>query len=301
MYMPQNDKYRTRIVPIEFETNEHFQAQPLDDRLTLVLVTNGGASVIINEHTWSLSAPCIIALSYKDKLCVLNTHNFSAKSFSFIPTFINSRLTFEALMENNFTTLEEQHDRNILMMFLNHSDKFAGIVPIPAAMYLRISEWLGIIGTETFAQSDGMWTCRIRRYLLQTLYLIDDLYIEMRKNGFQDTLQNQKEYVEIALEYIHTNYQNAITLDSLCTIVNLNRTSLNRRFKEKTGRTAMDYLLHHRIKIACEALTHTNLKMTELAQACGFKYDTYFIKQFTKKMNLSPSDYRQNSRESRTR
>jgi AraC-like DNA-binding protein len=203
------------------------------------------------------------------------------------------------LIENNFTTLEDQHDRNILMMFLNHSDKFTGIVQIPAAMYLRISEWMGIIGTETFAQSDGMWTCRIRRYLLQTLYLIDDLYMEIRKNGFQDPLQNQKEYVEIALEYIHTNYQNDITLDSLCNIVNLNRTSLNRRFKEKTGHTAMDYLIHHRIKIACEALTHTNLKMTELAQACGFKYDTYFIKQFTKKMNVSPSDYRQNSCESR--
>jgi AraC-like DNA-binding protein len=297
--MPQNDKYRTRIVPIEFEPNEHFEIQPLDDRLTLVLVTNGSASILINERTWSLSAPCIIALSCKDTLCVLNTHNFSAKSFSFRPTFINSRLTFEALIENNFTTLEDQHDRNILMMFLNHSDKFTGIVQIPAAMYLRISEWMGIIGTETFAQSDGMWTCRIRRYLLQTLYLIDDLYMEIRKNGFQDPLQNQKEYVEIALEYIHTNYQNDITLDSLCNIVNLNRTSLNRRFKEKTGHTAMDYLIHHRIKIACEALTHTNLKMTELAQACGFKYDTYFIKQFTKKMNVSPSDYRQNSRESR--
>lgn len=73
---------------------------------------------------------------------------------------------------------------------------------------------------------------------------------------------------------------------------NLNRTpSIN--VKAKTGHTAMDYLITHRLKIACEALVHTNLKMTELAEACGFKYDTYFIKQFSKKIDISPSDYRQ--------
>jgi len=94
---------------------------------------------------------------------------------------------------------------------------------------------MSIIGTETYVQSDGMWTCRIRSYLLQTLYLIDDIYIEMVKIGFGDIPRYRKEHVEIALEYIHTNYQNDICLDSLCKIVKLNRTSLNRRFKEKTG------------------------------------------------------------------
>ncbi|MNC73609.1 Urease operon transcriptional activator [compost metagenome] len=57
----------------------------------------------------------------------------------------------------------------------------------------------------------------------------------------------------------------------------------------------MDYLLRHRIKIACEALTHTNLKISELAEACGFAYDTYFIKQFTNKMGMSPMEYRHSS------
>lgn len=291
--MPQNDRHRTRIVPIEFEPNEQFKSIPLKERATLVFVTNGNASIIVNEKTLTLSSPCVICLSHYDKISVLNTHHFSAKSFSFNPIFLNSSLTFESLSENKFTHLEDEHDRNMLMMFLRHSDKFSGIIQIPSSMYLRISEWLSIIGTEVYAQSDGMWTCRIRRYLLQTLYLIDDIYLEMVKTGFHDVLRIEKDYVEIALEYIHTNYQNDISLDDLCKIVNLNRTSLNRRFKEKTGHTAMDYLINHRIKIACEALVHTNLKISELAEACGFKYDTYFIKQFSKKMGMSPSQYRQ--------
>lgn len=291
--LPQNDRHRTRIVPIEFNANEQLDSLPMSERVTLVFITDGNSSIMVNEKTWTLSAPCVICLSHYDQISVLNKHHFSAKSFSFNPVFLNSSLTFEALFNNQFIHLEDEHDRNMLMMFLSHSDRFAGIIQIPSAMYLRISEWISIIGTETYAQSDGMWTCRIRRYLLQTLYLVNDIYLDMVKNEFDDIPQNQKDHVEIALEYIHVNYQNDIALDDLCKIVNLNRTSLNRRFKEKTGHTAMDYLINHRIKIACEALAHTNLKISELAEACGFKYDTYFIKQFSSKMKISPSEYRQ--------
>ncbi|MNI63356.1 HTH-type transcriptional regulator YesS [compost metagenome] len=116
----------------------------------------------------------------------------------------------------------------------------------------------------------------------------------MEQRKFDIIPPSQKEHVEIALEFIHTNYQNDISLESLCKIVNLNRTSLNLSFKEKTGLTATDYIIKHRIKIACEALAHTNLRINELAESCGFKTDTYFIKQFTKKMKFSPSEYRQN-------
>lgn len=291
--MPQNDRHRPRIVPIEFESNEQFEKLPLSERVTLVLVTNGAASILINERAHALSAPCVLCISQYDHISVLNKHNLSAKSFSFNPVFLNSSLTFEALSDNSFTQMEDEHDRNILMMFLNRTGNYGGILQIPPSMYLRASEWMSIIGTETYAQSDGMWTCRIRRYLLQTLYLLDDIYMEMAKNGFRDLPRSRKEQVEIALEYIHTNYQNDINLDGLCRTANLNRTSLNRRFREKTGHTAMDYVLRHRIKIACEALVHTNLRIGELAEACGFKYDTYFIKQFTKRMNISPSEYRQ--------
>lgn len=291
--MPQNDRHRTRIVPIEFETNEQLISLPIAERVSLILITDGTASIMINQKTWALSAPCVLCISHYDRITMMNKHNFSAKSFSFNPVFLNSNLTFDALSDNQFTDMEDEHDRNILMMFLGHSDRFAGVINVPPSMYLRISEWMGIIGTETFAQSDGMWTCRIRRYLLQTLYLIDDIYIKMIKNGFGDIPCMKKEYVEIALAFIHANYQNEITLDDLCKAVNLNRTSLNMRFKEKTGHTTMDYLLSYRIKIACEALVHTNLKITELAEACGFKYDTYFIKQFSKKLGISPTEFRQ--------
>ncbi|GIO99787.1 hypothetical protein J14TS5_48730 [Paenibacillus lautus] len=50
----------------------------------------------------------------------------------------------------------------------------------------------------------------------------------------------------------------------------------------------MGYLLSHRLKVACDLLTHTGMKLEEIARATGFEFDTYFIKQFTVKKGISP-------------
>lgn len=286
--MPQNDRYQERTIPIEFQSHETFENLVLDERMTMVLITNGFASFSFNNETISLKAPSIMLLSPYDKLKLMEQKNLSAKLFSFHPSFVNSALTFESLSENHFYKIEDEHDRNMMNLFLRRDESYKGYLSLPANTYLRISEWLAIIGTETFSQSDMTWTCRIRRYLLQTLYLLDDLvYSEERR---KETLN--KSLVDTCLEYIHVNYPNDISQQTLCDLVHTNRTTLNRKFKEQVGMTSIGYLLHYRLKIACEALTHTGLSIAEISEATGFQYDTYFIRQFTKKMGVSPTEYR---------
>lgn len=290
--LPQNDRHRTRVVSIEFEAHEEFTSFPLPERMTLALITSGKASFILNGKATELTAPCMLLLSQYDQLKLTGDSRLAAKSFSFNPVFLNSSLTFERLATNDFSELEDEHDRNMMSLFLARDDYYDGAIDLPPQTYLRISEWLAIIGTETYAQSDGCWTCRIRRYLLQTLYLLDDIYMNRQ---IPNTIKREKSQVDILLEYIHTNYSNEITLNSLCNLIHLNRTSLTRKFKLQTGHTPMDYLLLYRLNIACEALTHTNLNLSEIAEATGFKYDTYFIRQFTTKIGISPTEYRQNA------
>jgi len=288
--MPQNDRHRTRVVPIEFEAHENFESMPLLERVSIVLISNGKASLLLNEKAVTLSAPSIMLLSQYDALKLIESTKLAAKSFSFKPIFMNSALTFERLKADDFVEFEDEHDRNMMKLFLRRDEYYDGTIDLPADTYLRIFEWLAIMGTEVFAQSDGYWTCRIRRYLLQTLYLLDDIFMQRKT---PQTVKREKSPVDIVLEYMHINYQRDISLDDLSGLIHLNRTTLNRKFKEQVGFTAMEYLLRHRIKIACDALSHTNLKLTEIAESTGFKYDTYFIKQFTKKMGQSPTQYRQ--------
>lgn len=296
--MPQNDRHRTRIVPIEFEAHESFEALPLAERVSIVLITNGKASLYLNGEAVTLTAPCVMLLSQYDTVRLIESTRLAAKSFSFHPVFINSSLTFERLKDNDFFELEDEHDRNMMNLFLRRDEYYDGTIDLPARTYLKISEWLAVMGTEVYAQSDGYWTCRIRRYLLQILYLLDDIYMDRKT---LHTVKREKSPVDILLEYIHVNYSNEISLGGLCELVHINRTSLNRKFKEQVGYTAMEYLLRYRIKIACDALSHTNLSLAEIAEAVGFQYDTYFIKQFTAKMGQSPTEYRRSYWEEKDR
>jgi len=290
--MPQNDRHRTRVVPLEFEAYESFGNLPLDERVSIILITNGSASLFLNGRAITLSSPCVMLISKYDTVKMIEATRLAAKSFSFHPMFLNSALTFERLKENDFVELEDEHDRNMMDLFLQRDEYYDGTIDLPADTYLRIYEWLAIMGTEVYAQSDGYWTCRIRRYLLQTLYLLDDIYIQ-RKTPL--VVKREKSSIDTLLEYIHVNYSNKISLDNLCDLIHVNRTTLNRKFKEQVGFTAIEYLLHHRIKIACEALSHTNLSLAEIAEAIGFRYDTYFIKAFTKKKGQTPTEYRQST------
>ncbi len=287
--MPQNDRHRPRIVPIESEAHETFENLPLQERVTIVFISNGKASFIYNGKALTLTAPCVMLISQYDSLKLVESHRMEAKSFSFNPVFLNSSLTFERLKKNDFTEMEDEHDRNMMNLFLKRDEYYDGILELSAKTYLRILEWMAIIGTEVYAQSDGYWTCRIRRYLLQILYLIEDIRMENRD---PQNVQKEKSMVDILLEYIHINYSEDISLDLLCRLVHTNRTTLNRKFRERTGYSAMEYLLRHRLKLACESLVHTNLSLAELSEAIGFKYDTYFIRQFTAKMGMTPTEYR---------
>jgi len=276
-------------VQLEFNASEEFETHALEERAVIVLASYGCASIMLNDKAVNIIAPCALLLSYKDSIKLLESDRFIARSFHFNPTFINSNLSFENLAKNEFTELEDKHDREMMNLFLIRNDNYDGILDLPAGTYLRIFEWLSIIGTELYAQSDGRWTCRIRRYLLQTLYLLDDIFMSKKVNG---NVKSKKAPVDIAMEYIHVNYPQSIKLGTLCDFVYTNRTTLNRNFKAKTGKTAMEYLAHYRIKIACEALAQTNITLYEIAEAVGFKYDTYFIKQFSKRMSMTPTEYR---------
>lgn len=291
--MPQNDRHRDRTVAIEFQSNETLENLPYENRVTIVLITDGWASLVLNGEAITLNSPCIMMVSCYDSITFIERRRLSAISFSFMPSFINSSLTFEALKKNEFSAIEDQHDRNAVSVFFMRNEKYKGYMDLEAGAYLRIYEWMSIIGTESVAQSDGAWSCRIRRYLLQILYMIDDLYTAGIK------AKASKSCVDIAMEYIHVNYKSNITLDDLCKVSGTNKTTLNTKFKKKTECTAIEYLLNHRLRIACETLVHTNLSITETAYSVGYKYDTYFIKQFTEKFGISPTDYRNKMREMR--
>ncbi len=289
--MPQTDRRRGKSVPIEYEAREDLTGLPRQERVSLVLVTDGKAGLLLNGQAHTLAAPCALCVSPRDRLQVMENGYLYAQSFHLDPVFMKTRLTFRQIRRGAELSSEEAHRQDMLRLFFMREPGYHGVLELPPEGCRRIYEWLSVIGNEIDAQSDGVWTCRIRQYFLQIVNLLDDIY------DSRGAKTGPAAPADTVMEYIHTHYMRELSLEKLCGLVHVNRTTLNQLYRARTGRTVMEYLLAHRLRIAQELLAHTGLTLDEVARATGFRYDTYLIRQFTAKIGETPTAYRKAARE----
>jgi len=291
--VPQFDKRRSCEIPVEFNAVEDLTVLPYCDRVTLVLITDGKAVISINGEINTLIAPCVLCLSEQDKIEVIENRRLYAQSFSINPPYLKNRKTYKQIKKGDFSSGEVLF-RDVLHLFYHRAVDYNGVIDLPPDGYIKIFEWLGIVGTEISAQSDGRWTCRVRAYFIRILNLLDEIHESCDKKV---EITKQGSNVDAVLEYLHTHYMDEITLEMLCRQIHTNRTTLNKNFKERTGQTVIAYLLNYRLRVATELLAHTGLTIDEIARTSGFIYDTYLIRQFTAKTGQTPTEYRQQARQ----
>lgn len=97
--------------------------------------------------------------------------------------------------------------------------------------------------------------------------------------------------IERALQYIHRNYNDCITLNDTAAYVYLNKNSFSSLFKAKTGMTYREYLRNYRINQAIRMLRESDQKVYEIAQAVGYHDSAHFIRAFKEVTGKSPSGY----------
>jgi len=98
--------------------------------------------------------------------------------------------------------------------------------------------------------------------------------------------------VDVAIQYIHTNYQSNIYLDTLAKAVCWSRTHLVHRFRARLGISPIRYLRKIRLENAKRLLATTNLPINKVATRVGFSDPLYFSRVFKHEFNTAPVDYR---------
>ncbi len=98
--------------------------------------------------------------------------------------------------------------------------------------------------------------------------------------------------VESAQMFIEANYNNDITIDTICRHVFCNRSYLSKLFKTICNTTIMDYLINYRIEKAMDMLIHTNLTAVNISEKVGFSDYANFYRHFIEKTGRSPKVYR---------
>ncbi len=94
------------------------------------------------------------------------------------------------------------------------------------------------------------------------------------------------------ISYIDGHYSEKITLTELSEAVGVSPKYLCRTFMSLTGKTPISYINEYRVECACEMLRSGDESMPEIAIACGFGDQSYFVKQFHRTVGMTPGAYR---------
>lgn len=92
--------------------------------------------------------------------------------------------------------------------------------------------------------------------------------------------------------YIHDHYQEDIDVSHMALQIGLSTSHFTRIFRDESGYSPMDFLIHLRLQKARDLLRKKSTSITEIAQLCGFNSISYFSASFHKAYKMSPSHYR---------
>lgn len=102
--------------------------------------------------------------------------------------------------------------------------------------------------------------------------------------------------IEVAMQYIKAHYHTDLTLEKVASVVFLNPVYFSQLFKQKTGYGFKEYMTDLRIEQAKQLLLNPYLKLADISEKIGYQDVKHFTQVFRKRMNVTPTEYRQGHR-----
>ena len=126
--------------------------------------------------------------------------------------------------------------------------------------------------------------------------LLECIMVHILRNNHlsikDSSIQIKNNEIELIQQFIRGNYKEKITLDQLADLVEINKYYLIRLFKQKTGLSPIDYLIHVRLSEAEKLLSQTNTNISDISDIVGFHSPSHFSKTFRENNHMTPSAYR---------
>lgn len=133
---------------------------------------------------------------------------------------------------------------------------------------------------------------------LAFLGILDNLaktkqYHLLASESYQPTIENwSNNRLDKVMHIINSNYRQQIKLDVVANYIGMNTTSFCRYFKEKTGKTFIEFVNEMRIGYACKLILEGKQSVSQICFESGFNNLSNFNRCFKKNTNLAPGQYR---------
>ena len=193
-------------------------------------------------------------------------------TIQFSPKLLDSNL----LARNQFASIRKMFDQ--ARMGLNFS--------MPAIM--RVYNLLDTLSSKEERMDQFLEMLRILHELS-----LDTGARTLASHAFaQAGYERESRRVNRVKEYISRHYREEIKLETLATLVAMAPSAFSRFFKQRTGRSPMDFIIDVRLGVAARMLVDTSTSVSEICYASGFNNLSNFNRTFKARRGYTPRDFR---------
>lgn len=189
-------------------------------------------------------------------------------------------LTLEKALERGDASVERSAE---FLESLQPHDKLVS----PVLRYIRLHVLRGV--------DDEAWYDEQLMFLLERMLAHRD-GVRARVDSFQvhraATRREIHRRVNLATDYLHSNYRQQVDLDALAKAACLSKYHFLRLFTLVHSITPHQYLLRKRAKAALRLLQTTSLDVSEIASSVGFTQRHALLRQMRRWTGLSPREIR---------
>jgi transcriptional regulator GlxA family with amidase domain len=126
--------------------------------------------------------------------------------------------------------------------------------------------------------------------------LLADSYSNLAPLLGEDGGLSPGDKVRAAARWLQENCQQAISIADAAQFAAMSERNFLRRFKMEMGITPSSFLLHERLAVTCSLLTESELPVDKIARRTGMGNGDRLAKVFRKRMRISPTEFRIQSR-----
>ena len=124
---------------------------------------------------------------------------------------------------------------------------------------------------------------------VQLMVLMNRLFLNSDKNRDIEDIQYDKT-IEGVLNYINSNLENDLSIDTIASEFFISKYYLMRKFKNQIGSSIHNYVVQKRLILA-RSLISDGLSMSSVCSRCGFNDYSSFVRAFKNVYGVSPSNY----------
>lgn len=156
-------------------------------------------------------------------------------------------------------------------------------------MYRKLELRAGRPGSTQGFAAQQMLLCNLEMLLISLI----------RKGGMKtysaavgiDQENLWKERVRQVVTWIGQNIDRPICLNDVCAKVMMNKSTLERVFRQQMGTSIISYCRRLKVEQAKKMLREENMNITQIAERLGFSSIHYFSRTFKKITGMAPSEY----------